>query len=135
MRLLAKQSIVICMAADPEPHKAVRSLVCKCPIVTADPSRPEAADPLEMKRRVMRVLFQAARRIDRRAVGSLAAAIDSTPRNRVMRGESERLCLSGCVVTKGLVGKLVKLAGLDVFLKLAVPHGPVVFQKPGAELR
>ena len=52
-----------------------------------------------------------------------------------MRGESERLGLPGCVVTKGLVGKLVQLASLHVALKLAIPSGPVVFQKPGAELR
>jgi len=51
-----------------------------------------------------------------------------------MRGESERLGLPGGVVTEGPIGKLVELASLNVTLKLAVPSGPVVFQKPGAEL-
>jgi hypothetical protein len=54
---------------------------------------------------------------------------------RGMCGESERLGIPGCVVTKGLIGKVVKLASLDVTLELAVPSDPVVFQKPSAELR
>ena len=53
----------------------------------------------------------------------------------MMRDESERLGLPGSVVTKGLVGKVVKLPGPNVALELAVPIGPVVFQKPGTELR
>ena len=53
----------------------------------------------------------------------------------MMRGESERLGLPGSVVTKGLVGKVVKRPGLNVALKLAVPSGPIVLQKPDAELR
>ena len=75
-----------------------------------------------------------ARRNDRRAFGPRAAGIGSRPRNRVMRGESERLRLPGCVVTKGPIGKVFELAGLNVALELAVPRNPVVFQKPGAEL-
>jgi hypothetical protein len=58
MRLLAKQPVVICMAADPEPDKTVDGLDGKGPIVASDPGGPEAADFLEMKRRMMRILFE-----------------------------------------------------------------------------
>jgi hypothetical protein len=37
------------MAADPEPDEPVRALDSQCPVVGADPSRPEPADLLEMK--------------------------------------------------------------------------------------
>jgi hypothetical protein len=37
IRLLAKQPVVSCMAADPEPHKAVDGFDRERPIVTADP--------------------------------------------------------------------------------------------------
>ena len=58
MRLLAKQPVVICMVADPESHKAVGGFDREGPMVTSDPSGPEATDLLEMKGRVTRVLFQ-----------------------------------------------------------------------------
>jgi hypothetical protein len=80
MRLLAKQAIVICMAADPEPHKTVRSFDRKCSIVAADPNRPEAADLLEMKRRVMRVLFQV-------RVGSIGEPLDLWRQRTIARPE------------------------------------------------
>jgi hypothetical protein len=59
MRLLAKQPVVLCMVADPEPHKAVGCFDRESPIVTSDSSGPEATGLLEMKGRVSRVLFQA----------------------------------------------------------------------------
>jgi hypothetical protein len=46
------------MAADPEPHKAVDAFDCQRPVVTSDTDGPEATDFLEMKRRMMRILFQ-----------------------------------------------------------------------------
>ncbi len=52
-----------------------------------------------------------------------------------MHGESERCGLANCVVTKGLLGKVVKPPGLNITFELTVPSFPVVFQKPGAELR
>ena len=58
MRLLAKQPVVICMAADPEPHKAVRSFDREGPMMTSDASGPKATDLFEMQRRVTRVFFQ-----------------------------------------------------------------------------
>ena len=63
------------------------------------------------------------------------ARTGKTPRNREMRGDSERRGLAGCVVTKSLLGKVVKPAGLNIALELAVPSRPVVFHKPGAKLR
>ena len=75
-----EEAIVICMAADPEPHKAGRSFDRKCPIMTADPSRPEAADLLGMKRRVMRVLFQV-------RVGSIGEPLDLWRQRTIARPE------------------------------------------------
>jgi hypothetical protein len=56
MRLLAKQPVVICMAADPEPHKPVGGFDRESPMVTSDPSGPEATNFFEMKGGVTRVL-------------------------------------------------------------------------------
>ena len=56
--LLAKQPVVICMAADPEPHKTVVRFDRKCPILTANPNRPETTHCLEMQSRMMRIVFQ-----------------------------------------------------------------------------
>jgi hypothetical protein len=123
------------MVADPEPHKAVGYFDRESPIVTSDSSGPEATDLLEVKGRVSRVLFQTREGPIGKPLDLGRQGIDSTPRKRVRRGESERFGLPGVVVTKGSIGKLVKLAGLNVTLKLAVPSGPVVFQKPGAKLR
>ena len=59
MRLLAKQSIVVGMATNPEPDKRVRCLHGQSAVVGADPSRPEPADLLEVKGRMPGVLLQA----------------------------------------------------------------------------
>src|SRR5437867_6580089 len=75
------------------------------------------------------------RMLDRRASGRQTAGAGNTPRNRRMRGASERGGLAGCVVTKGLLSKVIELASLDITLELAVPGGPVVLQKPSAKLR
>jgi len=52
-----------------------------------------------------------------------------------MRGESEAGGLPGCVVPKSLLGKVIESAVLDIPFQLAIPRRPVVFEKPGAELR
>ena len=57
------------------------------------------------------------------------------PRTLETRGGSERSGFAGCVVTTGFVRNGVKPTGLNIALKLAVPSGPIVFQKPGAKLR
>jgi hypothetical protein len=46
---LAKHSIVVCMAANPEPHEAVVTFDSEGPVVGANPSRPKATDLLEAK--------------------------------------------------------------------------------------
>ena len=65
----------------------------------------------------------------------MAAMSGEPPKTPETRGESERCGLAGCVVTKGLLRKVVKPPGLNVTLELAVPNRPVVFQEPGAKLR
>ena len=49
MRLLAKQTIVVSMAANPEPDESVRRVDGQGSVVGADPHRPEATDLLEVK--------------------------------------------------------------------------------------
>ena len=49
MRLLAKQAIVVSMAANPEPDESVGRFDGQGSVVGADPRRPEPADFLEMK--------------------------------------------------------------------------------------
>ena len=56
--MLAKQPIVVCMAADPEPHEAVGRFDRERAVVTSDPSGPEAANLLELKRRMSRILLE-----------------------------------------------------------------------------
>jgi hypothetical protein len=69
MRLLAKQPIVICMAADPEPNKAIDGFDRKCPIVISNPSGPETAHSLQMKSRVMGIVSQV-------PIGSIGEPLD-----------------------------------------------------------
>ena len=59
MRLLAKQSIVVGMATNPEPDKRIGSFDGQGAVVGADPSRPEPADLFEVKGRMPGVLLQA----------------------------------------------------------------------------
>ncbi len=56
--MLAKQPIVVSMATDPEPHEAVCRFDRERAVVTSDPSRPEAANLLELKRRMSRILLE-----------------------------------------------------------------------------
>ena len=73
--------------------------------------------------------------LGRRGSGHPTVRPGRTPRNRETRDESERFCLTGCVVTKGFLGKVVKPPRMNVALELTVPGCPVVFQEPGAKLR
>jgi hypothetical protein len=58
MRLLAKQTIVVSMATNPEPDEPVRRVDGQGSVVSADTHRPEATDLLEMKRGMPRILLQ-----------------------------------------------------------------------------
>lgn len=58
MRLLAKQPIVVGMAANPEPDEPVRRFDREGAVVSADPSRPEPPNLLEVKRGMPRILVQ-----------------------------------------------------------------------------
>jgi hypothetical protein len=46
------------VGADPEPYERVDRFDGEGPVVSPDPGRPEAADLLEVERRVTRVLLQ-----------------------------------------------------------------------------
>jgi hypothetical protein len=86
------QPVVICMAADPEPHKAVDGLDCKRPVVASNPGGPEATDFLEMKSRMMRILFQ----VRMRPIGE--------PLDLWWQGSITGPEIGGCVVSqRGLV--------------------------------
>ena len=56
--LFAKQPIVVCVAADPEPHEAVRRFDGERTVVTSDPSGPKAPNLLELKRGISRILLE-----------------------------------------------------------------------------
>jgi len=56
--MLAKQPIVAGMGADPEPYEPAARFDGKGAVVSPDPDRPEAADLLEVERRMTRVLLQ-----------------------------------------------------------------------------
>ena len=58
MRFLTKQPIVVCMGADPKPDEPVCRFDRQFAVVSPDPSRPEAADLLEVKRWMLRILLQ-----------------------------------------------------------------------------
>src|SRR5712691_10420872 len=80
-------------------------------------------------------LASGARMLDRRSSGHATVSHGRMSRNRETRDESERFCLTSCVVTKGFLRKVVKPPRLNVTLELTVPGYPVVFQEPGAKLR
>ena len=56
--LLANQPIVVGMATDPKPHEAIRSFGRECAVVTSYPCGPEAANLLELKRGIPRILLE-----------------------------------------------------------------------------
>ena len=56
--MLAKQPIVVCVAAYPEPHEAVARFDRERAVVTSDPRGPEPANFLELKRRISRILLE-----------------------------------------------------------------------------
>ena len=49
MRLLAKQTIVVGMAANPEPDESIGHFDGQRAVADADPRRPEATDLFEVK--------------------------------------------------------------------------------------
>lgn len=133
--LFAKQPIVVRMAADPEPHEAVRRFDCERSIVTADPSGPEASNLLELKRRIPGILLEVfvgliGEFLNLRWQRSVAGPESG---RRVMRDGSEPGGLAGGVVAKSLLSKGIESAVLDISFELAIPRRPVVFQKPSAE--
>ena len=56
--LFAKQPIVVCVAAHPEPHEAIRRFDCERAVVTSDSSGPEASNLLELQRGISRILLE-----------------------------------------------------------------------------
>ena len=58
MRLLAKQAIVVSMAANPELDEPVGRVDGQGSVVRADTHRPEATDLLEVKCGMPRILLQ-----------------------------------------------------------------------------
>lgn len=58
MCCLGDQSVVVGMAADPEPENTVRHANAKCSVAQADPNRPELLDLFEVQGRVFGILFQ-----------------------------------------------------------------------------
>ena len=67
--VLAKDLIVLCVAADPEPHETVGRFDREGPMMTSNPHRPEPAHLLEVQRRMVRVVFQV-------TVGSIGEPLD-----------------------------------------------------------
>ncbi len=63
------------------------------------------------------------------------AGTDSTTRRPTTRGESERLGLAGCVVTKRLLGKRIEPSRARVPFDLAIPRSPVELEEPGTKSR
>jgi len=87
LRLLAKQAIVVGMAADPEPYESVGRLYREGAIVSPDPSRPEAADLLEVMGRMTWVSFQA-------RVGLIGKLLDLRWQGSITRPEIGRRVVS-----------------------------------------
>ena len=56
--MFAKQAIVVGVAADPEPHEAIRRFDCERAVVTSDPGGPEAPNLLKLKRGISRILLE-----------------------------------------------------------------------------
>ena len=80
------------MGADPEPYEPVERFDGKGAVVSPDPGRPEAADFLEMERRMTRVLFQPRVRL-------IGEALDMWRQGPVGRPEIRR----GVVSQRGVV--------------------------------
>jgi hypothetical protein len=66
---LAKDLIVVCVAADPEPHETVGRFDREGPMMTPNPRRPESTHLPEVQGRMLRVVFQV-------TVGSIGEPLD-----------------------------------------------------------
>jgi hypothetical protein len=53
---MAEEFVIVGMRADPEPEDILLVFYSKCPVVEADPDRPEASDLLEGQGRMAWVL-------------------------------------------------------------------------------
>jgi len=58
--LLAKDLVVVRVAADPEPHEAIGGFDRECSMTSSNASRPETTHLLEVEGRMMRVVLQVA---------------------------------------------------------------------------
>ncbi len=54
----AKQPIVVRVTANPKPHEVVVRFDRECAVVTSDPSGPEPANFLQLKRGMSRILLE-----------------------------------------------------------------------------
>lgn len=70
-----------------------------------------------------------------RQIGRILDMWRGSPRNSETRGESESCGLAGCVVTKGLLSKVIEKSSLSVAFELVVPRLPIVFEEPSSKLR
>ena len=52
-----------------------------------------------------------------------------------MRGGSEKLGLTGCVIVKSLLRKGIESSRANIHLDLAIPCRPIELKEPGAKLR
>ena len=65
----------------------------------------------------------------------MASRTDGPPKNPETRGESESCGLAGCMVTKGLLSKVIEQPVLNVAFELVVPRLPIVFEEPSTKRR
>src|SRR5688572_24541236 len=66
--------------------------------------------------------------------GCFPVTLGSTPRSQARRDASKRGGLACRVVAERLFGQLVEFTARDVAFQLAIPHRPVEFLEPSAEL-
>jgi hypothetical protein len=55
MGLLADDFVVFTVGSDPDPHDATLGVSTESSVMCANPDRPELAEPLELKGRVLRI--------------------------------------------------------------------------------
>lgn len=79
---LADQSVVAGMGSDPKPHEAVSRLDRESTMTTADSDGPEAANLLEMQRRVPWVVLEANESFVRELLDSLGQVSVAHPEVR-----------------------------------------------------
>ena len=121
------------MRADPEPDNIAVVLHREGSVVETYANRPEAANLLEMERRMVRIFPQDSVALISQPDGRLPATSDSNAKTAGWRDVSPIRAAARSQILDRFICQRVQPALGDVPFHLLVPIGSIEFRKPGAK--